>query len=320
MTTASVDNLLASIAGLPVPHTTLRWSLVAFVALVLGAPSLWIASRPSRETSRLGMRGKKRQQGLLRSALWAQLEPFVRWMGARVNGVLPTRTVDRIDELLMHAGDWLGMTADEWFGAVVASAVLGVALGAGGGLFFAGPREAVIAAPVAMLAGGAIPWMLVDSARALRLRTVNRSLPIAVDLLALSMSAGLDFPGAIRQIVERSKLPEDMRDELEYMLQGIGLGRTRASVLRELAVRAPIDAVRELTQAVIQAEERGNPVAAVLEIQATTSRTRRSNLAEKAATDMKARMVLPTMMLIGVGLMLIAIPSAMMLEKFSGAR
>src|SRR5262249_8281541 len=140
-----------------------------------------------------------------------------------------------------------------------------------------------------------------------------------IDLLALSMSAGLDFPGALRQLVERSQLPEAVRDELEYMLQQLQVGRTRAAVLRELASRAPIDAVKEFSQAIVQAQERGNPVAVVLEIQATTSRTRRSNLAERAASDMKARMVLPTMLLVGVGLMIIAIPSMMMLEKFTGS-
>lgn len=289
-----------------------RIALSLFTALVLGGLSLWIALRPSRSSSRLGMRGKKRQQALLRSPFFAQAEPFIRWMGARVNGVLSVERERKHDELLIHAGDWLGLTADEYFGLMIAGAVLGAILG------LAGLASGLWIAPIAGAAVlGALPYLLVDNARVERLRTINRSLPAAVDLLALSMSAGLDFPGAVKQLVERSKLPEAMRDELEYMLQQLQVGRTRAQVLRELAARAPADAVRELSQAIIQAEERGNPVAAVLEIQAATSRQRRSNTAEKAANDMKARMVLPTMMLIGVGLMLIALPSAMMLEKFS---
>lgn len=294
-----------------------RHGIVAFTALVIGAPTLWLASRPSRSSSRLGMRGKKRQQGLLRSPTWAMIEPFVRWMGARVNGVLPLQTVTKLDELLTQAGDYLGMTADELFGCMVASAV-GCATVVGSILFAVGVKSAAAIVPIAALVGGALPYLVVDAARTDRLRTINRTLPNAIDLLALSMSAGLDFPGALRQLVERSKLPEAMRDELEYMLQQLQLGRTRAAVLRELASRAPTDAVRELAQAIIQAEDRGNPVAGVLEIQATTSRTRRSNLAERAANDMKAEMVLPTMMLIGVGLTLIAVPSAMMLENLSG--
>lgn len=293
-------------------YVHLRLVLVLFTAIVLGGPSLWIAIRPSRSSSRLGMRGKKRQQALLRSSLFAQAEPFVRWMGARVNGVASVATERRHDELLTHAGDWLGLTADEYLGLLVAGTIAGAFLGLGGV-----PLGAWFAPILGAAALGALPYLLCDNARVERLRTINRSLPAAIDLLALSMSAGLDFPGALKQLVERSKLPEAMRDELEYMLQQLQLGRTRAAVLRELAARAPVEAVKELAQAVIQAEERGNPVAAVLEIQAATSRTRRSNTAEKAANDMKARMVLPTMMLIGVGLMLIAIPSAMMLERFS---
>lgn len=297
-------------------HVTLRWAVLGFVALVMGLPSFWVASRPSRATSRLGMRGKKRQQALLRSPTWASAEPFVRWMGARVNGVLPPENEARLDDLLTHAGDWRGLTADELAGMMVACGVALALLGSLLGLAF-GAKAIVIACPILLVSGAMIPWLVVDSAKVTRLRTINRTLPNVIDLLALSMSAGLDFPGAVRQLVERSQLPDAVRDELDYMLQQLQLGRTRAAVLRELAIRTPIDGVREFSQAIIQAEERGNPVAAVLEIQATTSRTRRSNLAEKAASDMKARMVLPTMMLVGVGLMLIAMPSAMMLEKFT---
>jgi hypothetical protein len=55
----------------------------------------------------------------------------------------------------------------------------------------------------------------------------------------------------------------------------------------------------------------------VLELQAQTARTRRTNQAEKAAEDMKAKMTLPIVMLLGVLLMLISVPSGMMMEKFS---
>ncbi len=183
-------------------HVTLRWAVLGFVALVTGLPSFWVASRPSRATSRLGMRGKKRQQALLRSPTWASAEPFVRWMGARVNGVLPPENEARIDDLLTHAGDWRGLTADELAGMMVAC---GVALGLLGSLlgFAFGPRAIVIACPILLVSGAMIPWLVVDSAKVTRLRTINRTLPNVIDLLALSMSAGLDFPGAVRQLVEQ---------------------------------------------------------------------------------------------------------------------
>ena len=116
----------------------------------------------------------------------------------------------------------------------------------------------------------------------------------------------------------RAKANEALKDELGYILQQFYLGRTRAQVLKELSARVPIEVVREFVNSLLQAEERGTPVASVLEIQATTARIRRANLAENAASDMKSKMVLPTMMIVGVNLMLIAIPSSMLIERLAG--
>jgi tight adherence protein C len=298
-------------------HQAYRYLIVVFSLLVLGLPSYWLATRPSRPTSRLGMRGKKRQQGLLRSPSWAGIEPLVRWLGVRVNGVLPLSLFNKLDLRLTHAGDYLGMTADEAFGSMLASAVVGaivagLAVGENSGL-----SAGLCAIPFGILVGGAIPYFMIDSARVNRLRTIHRSLPFAIDLLALTMSAGFDFPGALRQLVERARLPEVLTDEFEYMQQQLQLGHTRAAVLREFAVRAPADLVKEFCFAVIQAEERGNPVAATIEIQARTARDRRTALAEKAAEDMKTKMVIPTFAMVAVLMILIGATALMMFERLS---
>lgn len=299
-------------------YQVFRYCLVAFSAVLLGLPSYWLATRPSRPTSRLGMRGKKRQQGLLRNPTWAGIEPFVRWMGVRVNGVLPLSWWTKLDLRLTHAGDYLGMTADEAFGSMVASAcvgalVIGMTVGE-----YSGLTAGLCVVPLGVVLGGAVPFVLIDNARTTRLRTIHRSLPFAIDLLALTMSAGFDFPGALRQIVERARLPEVLRDEFEYMQQQLQLGHTRAAVLREFASRAPHEIVKEFTQAVIQAEERGNPVAATIEIQARTARERRTILAENAAEDMKTKMVIPTFLMVGILMVLIGATAIIMFERLSG--
>jgi tight adherence protein C len=160
--------------------------------------------------------------------------------------------------------------------------------------------------------------VIVDNARVERFCAINRGLPYAIDLMALSMSAGLDFPGALSQVVHKAKANEALKDELGYILQQFHLGRTRAQVLKELSARVPIEAVSEFVHALLQAEERGTPVANALEIQASTARVRRANLAETAASDMRGKMVMPTMMIIGVSMTLIAIPSTMMIDKITG--
>jgi tight adherence protein C len=299
-------------------YVACRYCLVAFTAISLGAPSFWIATRPSRPTSRLGMRGKKRQQALLRNPTWASIEPLVRWMGVRVNGVLPETTYTKLDTLITHAGDYLGLTADEAFGSMILTAILAAAMSAAIAGAKLGLNMALLVLPSAVLLGGALPYMILDGARKDRMRTINRTLPNVIDLLSLGMSAGLDFPGSVAQLVERSKLPEVVRDELEYLLQQLQLGHTRAAVLRELASRAPIELVKEFSQSVIQAEERGNPMAATLEIQAQIARTRRTNIAEKTAEDMKGRMIVPIAIIMCVNLALIYLPSQMLMGRVMG--
>jgi tight adherence protein C len=296
--------------------TAMHWRviLLVFTAIVTGGPALWVALRPTRTASRLGMRGLKRQRALL-NPTWSALDPLVRWMGLRVSGILDEKTREKLDRNLTYAGDFMGLTVDEYVALLVLASLLGAA--AGGIVAFIDGRFLFLV-PVLMTLGGAVPHVIVDNARVERFRNVNRGLPYAIDLMALSMSAGLDFPGALNQVVSKAKANEALIDELGYILQQFHLGRTRAQVLKELAARVPIESVREFVHALLQAEERGTPVANALEIQATTARVRRSNLAETAASDMRGKMVLPTMMIVGVSMTLIAIPSTMMIDKISG--
>ena len=215
-----------------------------------------------------------------------------------------------------YAGDFFGMTADEYFACTVSMTALGAAVGwlistLANARF--GPLAALMGAGVL----GIVPFTIVDTARVERFKAINRGLPTAIDLMALCMSAGLDFPGSIQQVVEKAKANEALREELGYLLQQLQLGRTRAQALKELATRVPIEVVREFVQALIQAEERGNPVSAVLEVQAGTARTRRTNQAEKAADDMKAKMILPTIIVVGITMMVISYPSGVMLDSMS---
>lgn len=291
-----------------------RTIVIAVFALLAGGGAFLVARRSTRLGNRLGMRGLKRQRALL-DPTWAALDPLVRWMGLRVSGLLADKKRDELDKTLTYAGDFMGITVDEYLALILLAGLVGASLG--GVITFLDGRF-LFAIFGLGLVFGIIPHIIVDNARVERFRAINRGLPYAIDLMALSMSAGLDFPGALHQVVTRAKANEALKDELGYILQQFYLGRTRAQVLKELSARVPIEVVREFVNSLLQAEERGTPVASVLEIQATTARIRRANLAENAASDMKSKMVLPTMMIVGVNLMLIAIPSSMLIERLAG--
>jgi tight adherence protein C len=265
-----------------------------------------LVSAPTRVASRLGMRGLKRRRAIENNPAWANLEPLVRWLGVRVSGIIGDDMRMALDRQLGLAGDWLGLTPEEYvslsiisfFGGLFFGAIFGVLTGMGTMLVaICGPLFA------------SFPYLLISGEAQRRLKEVNRGLPFVIDVMALAMSAGLDFPGAIRQVVEKSSDTSDaLVEELTRILQELQLGRTRKQALTDFMARVPTDQTTEFVNAVIQAEERGNPVADVLQIQAGVSRMRRSVRAEELAAKAGVAMVGPLFLLFGCIMLLVVAP------------
>ncbi len=285
--------------------------LPTFASLFLLASAA--ASAPMPSGVRTGVRGLARQRALANGGAWCTIEPLVRWLGMRVHGLLSTQLLASLDRQVRMAGSYLGLLAEE----LVA---LSVVCGAGGLVAGALANLVVKIGPVFVVAVGAFgavaPFLTVSSFAGERSKAIGRRLPSAIDLLALSMSAGLDFPNALRQVVDKSGTPNDpLIEELSLILQSLQLGRTRRQALEEFAERSPIDAVCEFVNSVIQAEVRGNPLAEVLRIQAEISRQRRTVLAEEAAAKAGVSMLMPLVLVFVAILILIAGPMVIRLSQ-----
>jgi tight adherence protein C len=273
----------------------LRLAVLGCLVLALMTLIYGIASAPTRVANRLGLRGLKRQNVLAKNEVWAAIEPLVRWLGVRVSGIPTDEQRAELDRQIGLAGDFMGLTADEYLALTILSALAGTIIGAVSGYMLDLGGLTVI---VGFMLGAAAPYMQISGVAQERLKNVGRGLPYVIDLMALSMGAGLDFPGAIRQVVEKSSNPDDpLVEEFTLILQTVNLGRTRKEALTEFARRAPVETVTEFVNSLIQAEERGNPVAEVLSIQATVSRTRRSVRAEELAAKAGVQMVGPLMLI-----------------------
>ena len=151
------------------------------------------------------------------------------------------------------------------------------------------------ALPVAaILLGGLVPWLRVRAVALGRAKRVTRGLPGVIELVAMCMGAGLDFPSSLRRIVQSATdAREPIVEELQRVLQELDLGCTRKAAMSSFAARVPSAEVRELVNSVLQAEDRGSPLARVLTIQAQTLRLRRSVAAEEAASSAALMLVGP---------------------------
>lgn len=292
--------------------TLLQWLAVAAVASGLFAITWAAATAPTASGKRLGLRGLKRQRALESVPLWSSVEPLVRWLGARCYGLMSKRLHDDLNRRISLSGDFMGLLPEEVVGLSLVTGLVGGTVG-----FVLGWLSGMgnIIAIAGFLLCAAQPYMRISSGAADRMKEVTRRLPYAIDLLALAVGAGLDFPGAVRQVVEKSGNATDpVVEEFTLMLQNLQLGRTRREALEAFAARIPADLVIEFVGAVVQAELRGNPVADVLRIQAEVARRKRTVRAEEAAAKAGVAMLGPLILVFLAILILIVAPIVMRVQ------
>jgi tight adherence protein C len=131
----------------------------------------------------------------------------------------------------------------------------------------------------------------------LRRRRLVQELPPFLDLLTLTMEAGLDFILALELVTDRG--PQNtVNHEFKKILQKIRLGWSRGDALRRLADSLELPAFRNLTAAVLQAESAGASLSPVLRIQSDLLKRERAQRAEKLAHQAPVKMLAPLMIFI----------------------
>jgi tight adherence protein C len=121
---------------------------------------------------------------------------------------------------------------------------------------------------------------------------ISRALPYNLDLLTLSVEAGLDFTAALAKVVEKGKAGP-LREELQLVLKQLKMGKTREEALKSMIVRVDLPALTTFVTALIQADKMGTSLGKVLRIQSTQMRIDRTQRAEKLAGEAPVKMLFP---------------------------
>jgi tight adherence protein C len=153
-------------------------------------------------------------------------------------------------------------------------------------------HKPLIAGVFFALFGGLFPFIWLADQIKKRHHKVQRDLPYAIDLLTLSVEAGLDFQAAIGTVVEKGK-PGPLMEELGIMLGEIKLGKTREEALRNLADRVQLPVLTAFVTNLIQADRMGTSLGRILRIQSTQMRIDRTQRAEKLANEAPVKMLMP---------------------------
>jgi tight adherence protein C len=143
----------------------------------------------------------------------------------------------------------------------------------------------------------AYPSFWLRRAVQVRHRSMQKALPFVLDLLTLSVEAGLDFMTALQRNTERRQL-DPLGEELLRVIREIQIGKTRREALRDMGARVGLPDLRSVVGALVQADELGVSIGAILRIQADQMRQRRFERAEKLANEAPTKMLMPLMLCI----------------------
>ncbi len=156
-----------------------------------------------------------------------------------------------------------------------------------------GPEAMIILGAIVAL-GFFYPDIWLSDRVGTRRRLVSKDFPFLLDLLVLSMRAGLNYSSSLAQAI--SSLPHGpVREEFAKLLREIRAGKSRREALSDLADRMHVSTIRNFVGAMNQAEETGGEIVSVLTAQAEQRRTERFNTAEEVANKAPVRMLIPMM-------------------------
>jgi len=145
--------------------------------------------------------------------------------------------------------------------------------------------------------GFALPLMVLHSQADRRTRYIAKKLPYTLDLIALLMEAGGTFPEAIETLI-RDDPDDEFNREMKLVQSEIELGTTRASALRNLGERIPLDSLRSVVGAINQSEALGTPLSVILKNQSNMIRMLRSVRAEEASATASVRILMPGVLIL----------------------
>ncbi|MEQ8198325.1 MAG: type II secretion system F family protein, partial [Clostridiaceae bacterium] len=149
----------------------------------------------------------------------------------------------------------------------------------------------------------------------IRKKNMIREFPDILDMLTISVEAGLSLDGAMAKVVEKSK--GDFSSEFERVLNEIQLGKTRRNALSDMAQRCNISEVTAFISAIIQAEQMGVGVAKVLRIQALQARHKRKQYAKEQAMKASVKILFPLVIFIFPAIFVVILgPAAIQILKF----
>lgn len=296
-------------------------ALMLGLSVVLIFMGLSMPSQPSPERERLQAYGT-------RPRTLAEIEmsqpfsdrvvlPLIRNSSGIMSRLTPQRNVEEVKHKLDLAGNPNNWTASDFLGvrglAALVVTVLVFVL-----LFMSRTAlpQLLLFVAIGGFLGFYLPMFWLNFKIGARQHEIDRALPDALDLLTISVEAGLGFDAALVKVTE--KWDNELSRAFARANAEVRLGKLRREALRDLANRADVPNLTNFIAAVIQADQLGVSLAKVLRIQSEQMRVKRRQKAEEQANKAPVKMMFPLVFLIFPSIMIVLLGPALITFTSSG--
>jgi tight adherence protein C len=243
------------------------------------------------------------------------LRPFAKRLSGSVSRVTSSSFTERTEKRLALAGNPGDMRVADWLGIKAIGTIVGgilffllfVVLNVMGLPFVLG----VVMTGVGALLGYTLPEFWLGGRVRKRQHAILLMIPDALDLLTISVRAGLGFDSALGKVVE--KLPGPLSDEFRRALAEVRVGKQRRDALRDIVARTEVTPLTNFIGAIIQAEQLGVSISKVLQVQSEQLRIERRQRAEEAAAKAPIKMLFPLVGCIFPSLFIVILGPALIL-------
>jgi tight adherence protein C len=238
-----------------------------------------------------------RDEQLRKSALERLVLPMAGKLIRSIVRHTPLDLYGRTSRLIVLAGNPPGLKAERVVAFKVVFAIVGLVCGIAIGSVLPVPGAVKLAAIVLFaLMGYTIPSAAVSAKASKRQKEIRKNLSDTMDLLTISVEAGLGFDAALAQVVRNVEGP--LSQEIARTLQEMQIGVHRMEALRNLSDRTDVEELDGFVLSMIQADKYGVGVANVLRGQSKELRQKRRQRAEETAQKVPLKLLFPTIFMV----------------------
>jgi tight adherence protein C len=306
-----------------------RWLIILCVFLGVCAAVWFFLDMFSKDTnqaaeSRLDMLNDRKRREIGEKGKTAGVEKFTKAFEkaspALAKHLEPKNEVEKskLVQRLSEAG-FRSESAPAVFLAIkLIIALLGVFIAGGATALSSGFNQTVLLRAVI---GGGIAFFIsemgLDYLRSSRKKQITLALPDCLDLLVVSVEAGLGLDQALRKVADEMRGSfRVLADEIQLSTLHLQMGMVRANVLQELGARTGVEDLRALATLLIQADKFGSGVAQALRVQSDSMRIKRQQIAEEKAAKTAVKLIFPLVIFIFPGVFVVLVgPAAIQMAR-----